>query len=165
MCGHDGAEGPGTQREKNIRGDSQDSHGTSTHTSFFKSLTKTPLNLPLTHTHTHAKECVCTCVDPPVSLTCINSIPTASMHSHSLPCLLPSASLLSLGFLSPPQLPSSPHSSDISSFTLLHSPPPSAPHYLPISYITTHFSIYSSLSFYPFLYSSLHPPNPSFSVS
>lgn len=42
MCGHDGGEGPGTWREKNIRGDSQASHGTSTHTSFSKSLTNAP---------------------------------------------------------------------------------------------------------------------------
>lgn len=42
MCGHEGGKGPGTQREKNIRGDSQASHGTSTHTSFSKSLTNAP---------------------------------------------------------------------------------------------------------------------------
>lgn len=52
MCGHDSSKGPGTWREKNIRGDSQALHGTSIHTSFLKSLT-TPLNLPHTLSHTH----------------------------------------------------------------------------------------------------------------
>ena len=64
MCGHEVGKGPGTFREKNIRDHSQASHGTSTHTSFSKSLTNTPLNLsqktsgPPTHyntqTHTHS---------------------------------------------------------------------------------------------------------------
>lgn len=47
MCGHEGGKGPGTQREKNIRGDSQASHGTSTHTFSSKSLA---VLLNLSHT-------------------------------------------------------------------------------------------------------------------
>lgn len=48
-----------------------------------------------THTHTHTCKRVCAhmCTSP-VSPTCMNSIPTVSMHSHSLPCLLLSVSLL-----------------------------------------------------------------------
>lgn len=69
VCGHEGRKRPGTQREKNIRCDSEESHGTSTHTSFCKSLTHTRPLISLTqpsglvrtqithytgtHTHTH----------------------------------------------------------------------------------------------------------------
>lgn len=42
MCGHEGGKGLGTRSEKNIRGDSEDSHGASTRTSFSKSLTNGP---------------------------------------------------------------------------------------------------------------------------
>lgn len=41
----------------------------------------------------------------PVSLTCINSIPTVSVDLHSLPCLLFRGLCFSLPRLSPPQLP------------------------------------------------------------
>lgn len=46
-------------------------------------------NFSQTHIHTCAGVCVCVCTHmyrSPMSLTCINSIPTVSMHSHSLPC-------------------------------------------------------------------------------
>lgn len=48
MCGHEGSKGLGTSKEKNIRDDSETSHGTSTHTSFSKSLTNAP---NLSHTN------------------------------------------------------------------------------------------------------------------
>lgn len=44
----------------------------------------------------------------PVSLTCINSIPTVSMHSHSFPCLVHSVSLFYSFPLFTPQLPGHP---------------------------------------------------------
>lgn len=82
-------------------------------------------NFSQTHTHTCKKGCVHMCTSP-VSLTCINSIPTVSMHSHSFPCLLFfSVSLFLSSSSLPPQLPAlSPLLlfSDISSFTLLRSP-------------------------------------------